>query len=66
MTDRYTIKISREQKETLSLLREKYRINPSSFIREAIHEKLNKDRVGILRNYKDVQKHLDKMDECPF
>lgn len=42
-TNTYRITISDEMKEMLDILKTKYRIKPTSFIRSAIKDKLNTD-----------------------
>ena len=59
LTERQTIKISKEQKKTLIILQDKYKINVSQFIREAIQEKLIRDKDAMLRDYKEVKKYLN-------
>jgi len=51
------IKISETQDLTLKNLR-KYNVNVARFIREAIQEKLEREKVQIITNYKSL--------ECPF
>ena len=59
-------RISQKQKQTLSILRSKYNINTSQFIRAAINEKLQREKETILKYYKEVQEYINQMDECPF
>ena len=59
-------KITSKQKQTLFVLRSKYNINTSQFIRDAINEKLQREKETILKNYKEVQEYINQMDECPF
>ena len=42
-TELYPIKISKDCKKKLQLLKSKYRIVPSHFVRDAIDEKLEKE-----------------------
>ena len=42
-------RISQKQKQTLSILRSKYNINTSQFIRAAINEKLQREKETILK-----------------
>ena len=46
-TEIQTIKVSKIQKETLKRLKSKYNINPSHFIRQAIAEKIQRDRLEM-------------------
>ncbi len=52
------IKISETQDLTLKNLR-KYNVNVARFIRQAIQEKLEREKIKIIANYK-------KSLECPF
>jgi hypothetical protein len=55
------VKISKEQQHYLDVLKNVYKINPSSFIRIAMEEKLKRD-IKELR-----KKHKEKNDfVCPF
>jgi post-segregation antitoxin (ccd killing protein) len=51
------IRISKEQKQTLDKLKE-YNVNVSQFVRNAIKEKLQREKAEIITNYKNL--------ECPF
>jgi post-segregation antitoxin (ccd killing protein) len=53
------IKISETQDLTLKNLR-KYNVNVARFIRQAIQEKLQREKIQIISNYKT------SLDECPF
>jgi len=53
------IKISETQDLTLKNL-SKYNINVARFIRQAIQEKIEREKVEIITNYKE------SLDECPF
>lgn len=66
LTERYTFKVSHEQKQTLKLLRSKYRINTAQFIRNAINEKLNREKDAVFKKYKEVQHYLNIINNCPF
>ena len=66
LTKEHTIKVSEIQKRTLVILKKKYRVNTSSFIREAISEKLEREKDGMFRNYKEIQKYLKELNKCPF
>lgn len=54
------------QKNTLIILDEKYKINVSNFIRQAIKEKLEREKETIFKKYKEVKSYLKKINECPF
>jgi post-segregation antitoxin (ccd killing protein) len=56
-TEILNIRISKEQKQTLDKLKE-YNVNVSQFVRNAIKEKLQKEKAEIITNYKNL--------ECPF
>jgi hypothetical protein len=64
LIQRQTFTCSINQKETLLLLRKKYNINTSQFIRDAIDEKLHRDKNIIFANYKKIHSYLKK--DCPF
>lgn len=66
LTERHTFKTNELQKKTLIVLRKKYKINTSNFIRDAINEKLNREKSVIFKNHKEVQSYLDKFNDCPF
>ena len=66
LTERQTFKISAKQKQTLRVLRNKYSINTSQFIRDAIDEKLSRERDDIFRNYREIQLYLRELENCPF
>lgn len=51
------IRISKEQKQTLDKLKE-YNVNVAQFVRNAIKEKLQRQKAEIITNYKNI--------ECPF
>jgi hypothetical protein len=63
-TERHTFKISQKQKQTLLTLRRKYKYNTSQFIREAIDEKLQRERDDIFKQYKEIQEYLNR--DCHF
>jgi len=65
-TERQTFKINKIQKQTLQILNSKYHINTSQFIRDAINEKLQRDKDTILKNYSEVTNYLNKFNEVPF
>lgn len=58
-TEILKVRISKEQKQTLDKLKD-YNVNVSQFVRNAIKEKLEREKKEIITNYK---KSLDK---CPF
>ena len=56
-TEILNIRISKEQKQTLDKLKE-YNVNVAQFVRNAIKEKLQREKSEIITNYKNL--------ECPF
>jgi hypothetical protein len=56
-TEILNIRISKEQKQTLDKLKE-YNVNVAQFVRNAIKEKLQREKAEIITNYKNL--------ECPF
>lgn len=62
LTNYYKFNITPLQAKTLVTLREKYRINVSQFIRDAINEKLERDKKSII----EVHKYLNQVRDCPF
>ena len=66
LTQKHTFKISEKQKGTLILLHKKYSINTSEFIRNAIDEKLQREKDSIFKNYKEIQKYLNEKNKIPF
>lgn len=56
-TEILNIRISKEQKQTLDKLK-KYNVNLAQFVRNAIKEKLQREKAEIITNYKNLQ--------CPF
>lgn len=56
-TEILNIRISKEQKQTLYKLKE-YNVNVAQFVRNAIKEKLQREKTEIITNYKNLQ--------CPF
>ena len=66
LTEKHTFKISANQKKTLVILHNKYKINTSNFIRDAINEKLQREKDCIFKKHKEIQKYLKEIDECPF
>ena len=55
------VRISEKQKYYLSILHEKYKINSSEFIRQAIEEKMQRDVKNIRIKFKE-----NKSVKCPF
>jgi predicted DNA-binding protein len=66
LSERYSFKVSYEQKRTLKLLHSKYKINTAQFIRNAINEKLNHEKDSIFKKYKEVHDYLNVLNDCPF
>lgn len=56
-TEILNIRISKEQKQTLDKLKE-YNVNVAQFVRNAIKEKLQREKAEIISNYKNL--------ECPI
>jgi len=56
-TEILKVRISKEQKQTLDKLKE-YNVNVAQFVRNAIKEKLQREKAEIITNYKNLQ--------CPF
>lgn len=65
LTERHTFKTDVQQKRTLLVMRKKYNIKVSEFIRDAIREKLERDKDGIYTSYSELQTYI-KIQECPF
>lgn len=66
LTKKQEIRVSEKQKETLTLLHKKYGVNSSQFIRDAINEKLTRDKETLFKNYKDLQRIIAEINTCPF
>lgn len=66
LTKKHTFKITEFQKKTLIILNKKYKISTSNFIRNAINEKLEREKETIFKNHIEVQKYLKEINECPF
>lgn len=66
LTEIQQFKITSEQKKTLRILHKKYKINVSQFIRDAINEKLQRDKLNIISSFKEVQEYLKQLNDCPF
>ena len=62
LTEKQVFMITKKQKETLSLLHTKYKINTSQFISDAIDEKIQKDKQKILLDYR----FMNTTNICPF
>ena len=60
-TELIQVRISEKQKYYLSVLHEKYKINSSQFIRQAIEEKMQRDVKNIRIKFKE-----DNSVKCPF
>lgn len=66
LSERQTFKISAKQKQTLKVLHKKYKINTSQFIRDAIDEKLHREKDTIFRQHKEVATYLAEKRKIPF
>ena len=66
LTEIQQFKITPEQKQTLIVLHKKYKINTSQFIRDAINEKLQRDRSSIITQFKEVQDYIKAYNDCPI
>lgn len=66
LTEYHKFNCTPEQKRTLIILHEKYKINTSQFIRDAINEKLQRDKSGIISKFKEVREYLRNYANCPF
>ena len=66
LTEIQQFKIAPEQKQTLIVLHKKYKINTSQFIRDAINEKLQRDKGGIISQFKEVQDYIKNYNKCPI
>jgi post-segregation antitoxin (ccd killing protein) len=58
-TEILNIRISKEQKQTLDKLKD-YNVNVAQFVRNAIKEKLEREKVQIIKDYNK------SLDICPF
>ena len=65
-TERQTFKVSKTQKKTLIILHKKYNINTSQFIRDAIDEKIIKEKDRLFKNHKEINKYIKVKNKCPF
>lgn len=66
LTERHEFKTSTIQKKTLTVLHDKYHFNTSEFIRNAIKEKLERDKESIFSKLKEVKQYLKDENNCPF
>jgi replication initiation and membrane attachment protein DnaB len=66
LTEIQQFKITPEQKRTLNILHKKYKINTSQFIRDAINEKLQRDKSNIISQFTEVQEYLRNYNKCPI
>ena len=64
LTEKQVFMISQKQKQTLLILRKKYHYNTSKFIRDAINEKLQREKDTIFKKHKEVQEYINRY--CPF
>ena len=53
-TEILNIRISKEQKQTLDKLKQ-YNVNVAQFVRNAIKEKLQREKAEIITNYKNSE-----------
>ena len=66
LTEIQQFKITPEQKRTLKILHKKYKINTSQFIRDAINEKLQRNKSNIISQFAEVQEYLRNYNKCPI
>ena len=66
LSEKQSFSITKNQKQTLTILGEKYKLNVSKFIRDAVNDKLQREKETIFKNYKEVQIYLKQYQECPF
>lgn len=66
LTELQQFRTNKKQKATLRTLRDKYCMNTSEFIRDAINEKLIREKDTIFKNYREIQAYLAKYSEVPF
>jgi hypothetical protein len=66
LSEKQSFSITKNQKQTLNILATKYNINVSNFIRDAVNEKLQREKESIFKNYKEVHSYLKQYEECPF
>lgn len=66
LTENHKFNCTPEQKRTLIVLHKKYKINTSQFIRDAINEKLQRDKNDIISQFKEVKEYLRNYEKCPF
>ena len=65
-TELQQFRITKLQKQTLKILHNKYGINTSQFIRDAISEKLQRDKMLICEKHSKLRRLIAKLDICPF
>jgi hypothetical protein len=66
LTEYHRFNCTPQQKQTLKILHTKYKINTSQFIRDAINEKLQREKNGIISQFKEVQDYIKAYNECPI
>lgn len=66
LTEYHKFTCTPEQKQTLKTLHKKYKINTSQFIRDAINEKLQRDKSGIVSQFKEVKEYIKNYNQCPI
>lgn len=66
LTEYHKFNCTKEQKQTLTTLHKKYKINTSQFIRDAINEKLQREKSSITGQFKEVKLYLHQLDITPF
>ena len=66
LTEKHTFKTTEIQKQTLKVLKNKYKINVSVFIRSAIIQKLEREKDDLFSNYKEIQSYLEEENKVPF
>ena len=66
LSEKQSFSITKNQKQTLNILATKYKLNVSKFIRDAVNEKLQREKESIFKDYKEVQSYLKQYEECPF
>jgi hypothetical protein len=66
LTHKQSFSTTENQNKTLDLLGKKYKLNVSKFIRDAVNEKLSREKETIFSNYKEIQDYVKQLNECPF
>ena len=66
LTEIQQFKTTPEQKQTLIVLHKKYKINTSQFIRDAINEKLQREKGSIISQFAEVKAYIKAYNECPI